>query len=97
MPKCKTDDTVKDKNKACQFPFKYRGTLYNQCIKEGSDDGREWCATAVNKRRRRLKGKWGNCDPKACQSLNFEETGLTTYTYHYAKLELHKKLYTDPS
>ena len=76
LPACKTDDTAKDKNKFCQFPFKYRGTLHSQCITEGSDDGRAWCATAVNKRRRRLKGKWGNCDPKMCTSLNFDETGL---------------------
>ena len=76
LPACKTDDTAKDKNKFCQFPFKYHGTLHSQCITEGSDDGRAWCATAVNKRRRRLKGKWGNCDPKMCTSLNFDETGL---------------------
>ena len=76
LPACKTDDTLKDKNKSCQFPYKYRGTLYRECITEGSDDGRAWCATAVNKRRRMRKGKWGNCDPKTCTSLNFDETGL---------------------
>ena len=94
LPACKTDDTAKDKNKFCQFPFKYRGTLHSQCITEGSDDGRAWCATAVNKRRRRLKGKWGNCDPKMCTSLNFDETGFKIHMLDCIKFHVRYKTST---
>ena len=69
---CTTDNSGKDKNKACQFPFKFRGKLQNSCIGRGAKSSKKWCATQVGKRRQQIKGKWGNCDQEKCQSLDFE-------------------------
>ena len=78
VPICTTDDSANVKNKSCEFPFKYKGVLYNECITEKDkiteQGGRPWCATEVGKRRKLVRGKWGNCDNTTCQSLNFEST-----------------------
>ena len=68
--KCTTNDSVKDKNKSCQFPFQHKKKIYTECTKDGSKDGVPWCATKVNKKLRYKKGKWGNCNLKTCPSLN---------------------------
>ena len=72
IPTCTTDESGKDKNQSCQFPFKFRGGLERGCITRGSKKGKFWCPTAVGKRRNQLKGKWGNCDPETCNSLDFK-------------------------
>ncbi|XP_065838285.1 uncharacterized protein [Oscarella lobularis] len=41
----------------CVFPFKYKGTQYDDCTSEGHD--REWCATSVKKDQ--SYSDWGNC------------------------------------
>ena len=47
----------------CVFPFKYKGTTYNQCTKKGSKNGVAWCANEVNDRTGVVvSGKWSDCD-----------------------------------
>ena len=79
LPECTTDGSGKDKNKSCQFPFKFRGKFHSECITEGSKDGRAWCATAVDKKRNQMKGKWGNCDANTCHSLKFDIIGTLDF------------------
>ena len=76
VPICKTDGSGKDKNEPCEFPFKFRRSLHNGCITEGSKDGIPWCATAVDKNGHQVKGKWGNCEENTCQPLDFRARGI---------------------
>ena len=79
MSICTTDDSGRDRNAPCQFPFKFRRILHNGCITQGSKNGKSWCATAVDKKRNQIKGKWGNCDQTLCQSLDFQVTGQCSW------------------
>jgi len=45
----------------CVFPFKYKGTTYNQCTKKGSK--KAWCANEVNERTGvAVSGEWADCE-----------------------------------
>ena len=86
---CTTDNSGKEKNKACQFPFKFRGKFQNSCIGRGAKSSKKWCATQVGKRRQQIKGKWGNCDQEKCQPLDFESTRKYYYfPWKYNKILL---------
>ena len=87
--KCSTDfsGTKTDKNKPCEFPFKHDGMLHNECIVDESRSESPWCATKVGRKKKPLRGKWGNCNLDTCQSLNFDASnslfkGMKMYAEH---------------
>ena len=43
----------------CHFPFKYKGSNYNQCTRDGHHQ--LWCATQVDADGN-YNGNWKNCD-----------------------------------
>ena len=45
--KCITTSSLTTLGKACVFPFKYEGVMYNSCMSKDND--RLWCATEVDK------------------------------------------------
>jgi len=61
---CKSDpctNTVGGKATAgskCQFPFRYKGKMYDNCTRMGHS--RPWCSTEVDAQRNYVK--WGECD-----------------------------------
>ena len=57
-----------DPGKPCIFPFKFRGTLYNDCTLDGNKPGNvnPWCST-VNDDNGNMK-KWGDCGSD-CKTL----------------------------
>jgi len=61
--------TVQDK--ACVFPFSYKGVTYNNCTNTGSDNGAAWCATQVDAEGEVVKNTWQDCQD-GCPGTNFE-------------------------
>ena len=58
--------------------------LHNECIVDESRSESPWCATKVGRKKKPLRGKWGNCNLDTCQSLNFDASnslfkGMKTY------------------
>ena len=47
-------------NAPCQFPFNYKGKLYDGCT--SIDHTQKWCATEIGSNRSYIKEKWGNCN-----------------------------------
>ena len=45
----------------CVFPFKYRGTMYKECIM--IDDKQPWCSTKTDSQDNHMldQGEWGHC------------------------------------
>lgn len=54
----------RDANKACAFPFIFKGRRYDSCTRDGSADGRPWCSTHTDERNHHVAhmGFWGTCD-----------------------------------
>merc|ERR1712130_573494 len=46
-------------NHLCVFPFYYRGKKYDRCATVESEV--PWCATAVDKNKTQIPGRWGKC------------------------------------
>ena len=48
--------------KACVFPFRYAGTLYNDCTTVDDAAGRAWCSTRTDPQdNTHVQGNWGHC------------------------------------
>merc|ERR1712241_757194 len=45
-----TTDICTAGGQKCTFPFKYEGKSYNSCTEVGSENGKAWCALAVDAR-----------------------------------------------
>ena len=62
--KVRSADTAGDGvyQRECQFPFKYEGVEYDDCIM-GTEDT-PWCATLVDAERNYMSGDWGYCLPE---------------------------------
>ena len=48
--------------KPCVFPFRLRGTVYNECTSDTEISGKKWCSTEVDSSGEHKKGQWGFCD-----------------------------------
>ena len=55
-----SSNTNPDPNKACVFPFTYRGNEYTQCTSL-NNGGVFWCATEVSSGGAYITDKWGVC------------------------------------
>ena len=62
--KCKTISGL-HVNQECQFPFIFRGTVYDTCI-TGSKRIEPWCPIELDNNGSYIKGKWGYCDQSHC-------------------------------
>jgi len=77
LKECKCTATFVNKNqiekqKVCAFPFKYKGKTYDKCTRDGSENGKPWCAFKVDRRTREAKtGKWADCD-SGCPGTEYE-------------------------
>lgn len=60
--------TVTD-GRACMFPFRFRGILYDTCTNENDPDGRYWCSTKTSANNDHLTGNWGYCT-RGCARWN---------------------------
>jgi hypothetical protein len=61
----RTKETEEKESKRCVFPFTFKGESYNNCTKDHSSNGAEWCATDVNDNGEVVFGEWGDCDRDA--------------------------------
>merc|ERR1712021_204715 len=51
LPPCpKSSSCYTEKGYLCKFPFTYKGTTYNKCTTDGSNNGKAWCAYAYKNR-----------------------------------------------
>ena len=57
---CKTDGGATP-NVPCEFPFTFRGKIYEECTNDYDDD--LWCSTATYKNGLHIRGHWGTCSP----------------------------------
>ena len=57
--RCMTNGGSKP-NALCQFPFNYKGKLYEGCT--SVDHTQNWCATEVGSNNSYVDDKWGNCN-----------------------------------
>ena len=57
------------KDKPCVFPFKYKGSMYNECTFDGHDIA--WCATQVNADKTIVQDQWGHCAAGCPGSLDY--------------------------
>ena len=70
-----------DPGKACVFPFRFRGTLFNRCTLVGNAPGETepWCSTLTNSNddHQGGQGRWGFCSPTcpAASVPNCEDSG----------------------
>ena len=53
--------TLEDGTTKCVFPFVYKSKTFFGCTDFGSEDGKPWCATEVDKLDKVKDQKWGNC------------------------------------
>ena len=54
---CKTED-----DKACVFPFQYKGKTFFGCTDFGTSNGKPWCAIAPTKQGKEVVSpNWGDC------------------------------------
>ena len=49
-------------NQNCQFPFTYKGIVYDECT-DFENDGIPWCSVFVDEHGNHLPTYWGNCAP----------------------------------
>ena len=63
------------KNQECQFPFTFRGAVYDTCI-TGSKRRQPWCATELDNSGTYITGKWGYCDTSKCPLGNLKFKNL---------------------
>jgi len=57
------------RNKACVFPFTYKGEVHNQCTQVDSENGAFWCATKVDGTGKVVRNAWEDCQsdcPREC-------------------------------
>ena len=47
-------------NDPCQFPFHYKGKVYDGCT--SIDHTQKWCSTEIGSNHSYIKDKWGNCN-----------------------------------
>uniref|UniRef100_A0A3B3VE79 Insulin-like growth factor 2 receptor n=1 Tax=Poecilia latipinna TaxID=48699 RepID=A0A3B3VE79_9TELE len=59
-------DPCTTNNETCVFPFTYMNKLYSECTKDGSMDGKKWCATTSNYDKDR---KFGQCSERQSSIL----------------------------
>ena len=71
---CKTTSDSKTPNTLCVFPFRYKGTVYNECT--DVEEGFYWCSTKVEDisdnyayastytKHMHVGGNWGKCEPE---------------------------------
>ena len=64
-------------NKACVFPFTYKGIIHEGCTDEDHDQF--WCLTDLTTR------KWGNCGPD-CKTKGMFLDAIIDITYYTANL-----------
>ena len=57
---CQSSSCYTRNGKACVFPFKYAGRIYNQCI-DLLNGGTPWCSTKVDSNGQHTSGFWDNC------------------------------------
>ena len=57
---CQLSSCYTKTEKACVFPFKYAGRIYNQCI-DLLNGGSAWCSTRVDSNGQHVPGFWDNC------------------------------------
>ena len=75
-PPC-TTTSGKVKNKACKFPFIFKGVEHKKCTLKGTKGkGPEWCATSVDKHLNYVKKSWGNCNQESCKALPSNSRGV---------------------
>merc|ERR1712226_52613 len=71
---------TKEDNHVCQFPFKYKGRVYDKCTY--TEHHALWCATSVNAYGELIY--WGNCDEESClddgEGESSEEVEVETTT-----------------
>ena len=61
--------TVKKRNVECVFPFVWKGTTYNSCVKDDNSFHFGWCATRnVRKLFPPKFNKWGSCE--RCENVD---------------------------
>jgi len=59
-----------DQGKRCQFPFKFKGETFNECIKKGRGRSRPWCPTKLKKNGKQDgRNSWGYCG-RCSEGLN---------------------------
>ena len=62
----------------CVFPFTYSGEIFNTCTRKNSQNGKPWCATAVNELNGEvMRGQWGDCDKSCIASGRWPEEQAT--------------------
>ena len=58
---CQASSCYTKTRKACIFPFKYAGRIYNQCI-DLLNSGTPWCSTRVDSYGHHVAGHWDDCE-----------------------------------
>jgi hypothetical protein len=80
----------------CVFPFTYSGEVFNTCTRKNSENGRPWCATAVDKNTGEVMlGNWGDCDKTCMASGRWpEEQAITSTSLDHVATLLHNHAIT---
>ena len=59
----------------CQFPFKYKGQEFNDCVTE--ENGTPWCANMVDENRNYIQGQTVECPKSSCKQCTYKATSST--------------------
>jgi len=87
--------------KPCVFPFKYKGTVYEGCTTDHSENNEPWCATAVDPETgEALSGFWEDCG-NGCPGTKypcglFNLDGKCVNETFRARIEAERDIHIDP-
>ena len=63
-----SNECVAENGEPCIFPFNYHDKTFEKCTHYDANDGKVWCAVAVNSGGDMTS--WKNCDKEACKGEN---------------------------
>ncbi len=60
-----SNECVAENGKSCIFPFNYHDKTFDKCTHYDANEGKVWCAVAVNSGGDMIT--WKDCDTEACK------------------------------